>query len=227
MMIVRLICVLIGYVCGLFQTSYILGRLSNIDIRNYGSGNAGTTNALRTMGKKAGVLTLLGDLLKPMVAYLIVWLLFHARYPDMSKLLCMYSCAGAVLGHIFPIYLGFHGGKGIATIAGLGIIFGYWPIILSGVILFVAVTAITRYVSLGSICLMLMFLIEVLIFGQMGLFTNLKPPYLYEWYGIVAVVVCISIFKHRANIQRLLNHTENKLSFSGQGSAKAQQKKEQ
>ncbi len=216
---VRIVCVLIGYLCGLFQTSYILGKMSHIDIRDYGSGNAGTTNALRTLGKKAGALTLLGDLLKPMAAYLIAWLLFHNQYPEMSKLLCMYACAGAVLGHVFPVYLGFHGGKGIATIAGLGIIFGYWPIILSGVILFVAVTAITRYVSLGSICLMVMFLIETFVFGQLG-WLPIKPPYLYEWYGIAAVVAGIAIWKHKANIIRLWNHTENKLSFSGSGQEK-------
>ncbi len=216
---VRIICVLIGYICGLFQTSYILGKISHIDIRDYGSGNAGTTNALRTLGKKAGALTLLGDLCKPMIAYLIVWLLFHNKYPEMAKLLCMYACAGAVLGHVFPFYLGFKGGKGIATIAGLGIIFGFWPLTLSGVLVFVAVAALTRYVSLASICLMILFMVEMVVFGQLGMLRSIQPPYLYEWYGIVFVVSGIAICKHKANIKRLINHTENKLSFSGKKNA--------
>jgi len=211
---VRIICILIGYACGLFQTSYIIGKFSHIDIRDYGSGNAGTTNALRTMGKAAGALTLLGDLLKPMAAYLIVYLLFHNQYSEMWKLLCMYACAGAVFGHIFPVYLKFKGGKGIATISGLGIIFGCWQIILSGIILFVVVTALTKYVSLASILMMVMFVVEVIIFGQAGYFKLLPPPYLYEWYGIVIVVSVVAIYKHKANIVRLIHHEENKLSFS-------------
>ncbi len=108
---IRLCCIAIGYLCGLFQTSYIIGRMYHTDIREHGSGNAGTTNALRTLGKKAGLLTLLGDLCKPMLAYLIIYLLFHGSYPDLWKLLCMYGCAGAVLGHVFPFYLGFKRGK--------------------------------------------------------------------------------------------------------------------
>lgn len=210
---IRILCILIGYVCGLFQTSYIIGRLHHIDIRNYGSGNAGTTNALRTLGKKAGALTLVGDLLKPMVAYLIVYLLFHKSYPEMWKLLCMYGAAGAVFGHVFPFYLKFHGGKGIATIAGMGIIFGYWPIIVTGVLVFVGVTALTKYVSLGSLCLMLGFLVETIVFGQLGML-SIKPPYLYEWYGIAVIVVALAFYKHRGNIKRLLHHEERKLSFS-------------
>lgn len=213
---IRILCILIGYVCGLFQTSYIIGRLHHIDIRNYGSGNAGTTNALRTLGKKAGAMTLIGDLLKPMAAYLIAYLLFHKSYPEMWKLLCMYAAAGAVFGHVFPFYLKFQGGKGIATIAGMGIIFGNWPIIVTGVLVFVLVTALTKYVSLGSICLMLGFLAETIIFGQLGMLP-IKPPYLYEWYGIVVVVVALTIYKHRGNIKRLLHHEERKLSFSKAG----------
>lgn len=216
--LIRIVCLLIGYACGLFQTSYIIGKTHHIDIRNYGSGNAGTTNALRTLGKKAGALTLLGDLLKPMVAYLIVYLLFHNVYPEMWKLLCMYGAAGAVFGHVFPCYMKFHGGKGIATIAGVGIILGYWPIILTGVLVFVLVTAVTRYVSLGSLGLMLGFLIETLIFGQLG-YLPIQAPYLYEWYVIVVVIVGLAFYKHKDNIVRLLHHEERKLSFSKAGSA--------
>lgn len=219
---IRLCCIAIGYLCGLFQTSYIIGRMYHTDIREHGSGNAGTTNALRTLGKKAGLLTLLGDLCKPMLAYLIIYLLFHGSYPDLWKLLCMYGCAGAVLGHVFPFYLGFKGGKGIASIAGLGIIFGNVPIILSCMLVFILVVAITRYVSLGSIVMMLLFLIEVVVFGQLGWFPALSGTSLYEWYGIVAVLVALTIYKHRENIKRLFAGNEKKLSFSKNGGESCQ-----
>ena len=116
---VRIICLLIGYCFGLFQTSYIYGRLHGIDIRNYGSGNAGTTNALRTLGTKAGVITFFGDCFKCVFAVLLVHLLFGRTYPDMIRLLAVYAAAGTILGHNFPCYLKFRGGKGIAATQGL------------------------------------------------------------------------------------------------------------
>ena len=116
---VRIICLLIGYAFGLFQTSYIYGRTKGIDIREHGSGNAGTTNALRTLGKKAGAITLAGDCIKCILAVLTVRLIFGASHPEMLKLLTVYAAAGTILGHNFPLYLGFRGGKGIAATAGL------------------------------------------------------------------------------------------------------------
>ncbi len=211
----RILCVLIGYVCGLFQTSYLIGRLHGIDIREYGSGNAGTTNALRTLGKKAGALTLLGDILKPMAAFLICWLLFHGPHPENWKLLCMYGCLGAVLGHVFPFYMGFKGGKGIASMAGMGIIFGNVPMIVICLILFFVTVALTRYVSLGSLLIISAFAVMNVVFGQLGWLADMAPPYVYEWYGILAVYVVLAFWKHRANIGRLLRHEENKLSFGG------------
>ncbi|MFR2719798.1 MAG: glycerol-3-phosphate acyltransferase, partial [Ruminococcus sp.] len=115
----RLVCIAIGYVCGLFQTSYIYGKAHGIDIRDYGSGNAGTTNALRTLGRKAGAITFLGDCFKCVVAVLIVWLIFGKTQGENFKLLGLYAAAGTILGHNFPFYLKFRGGKGIAATAGL------------------------------------------------------------------------------------------------------------
>ncbi len=126
---VRIICLLIGYAFGLFQTSYIYGRTKGIDIREHGSGNAGTTNALRTLGKKAGAITLAGDCIKCILAVLTVRLIFGASHPEMLKLLTVYAAAGTILGHNFPFYLGFRGGKGIAATAGLIISFD-WRITL-------------------------------------------------------------------------------------------------
>lgn len=210
----RILCILIGYVFGLFQTSYILGKMNHIDIRNYGSGNAGTTNALRTLGKRAGVITLACDLIKPMLACLATWFLFRNSYDgEMLKLLCGYAGAGAVLGHIFPFYLGFRGGKGIAAISGMAIAFGNWTIVLTGAMVFFVTVGITRYVSLGSILMMVMYIVEVVICNQLGVFHDFSPPYLYEWYGIVAVISIVAIIKHRSNIVRLLRHEENKFSL--------------
>ena len=113
----RLICIAIGYLFGLIQTGYIYGILNHVDIRKHGSGNAGTTNALRTLGWKAGVITFLGDCLKCILAVALVRLIF-AEHGDVS-LLAIYAGLGVVLGHNYPFYLNFKGGKGIAATAGL------------------------------------------------------------------------------------------------------------
>lgn len=99
---VRVVCLLIGYVFGLFQTAYIYGRLHGIDIRNFGSGNAGTTNTLRVFGTKAGLLVLLGDIMKCILAVVITAVIFDSSHPDMVYLLKMYTAAGAIIGHNFP-----------------------------------------------------------------------------------------------------------------------------
>ena len=119
MILERVICVAIGYLFGLFQTSYLYGRANHMDIREHGSGNAGTTNALRTMGKKAGALTLLGDCLKCVLAIWVVRILYRGDHADILPLLSMYAGAGCILGHNFPIYLNFRGGKGVAASVGL------------------------------------------------------------------------------------------------------------
>ena len=115
----RIACLFIGYLFGMFQTSYLIGKYHHMDIRQYGSGNAGTTNALRTLGKKAGAMTLIGDMLKCVIAILVVDAVFKNQYGDILPLLGMYTAAGCVLGHNFPIYLKFRGGKGIAASAGM------------------------------------------------------------------------------------------------------------
>ena len=107
----RVICLLIGYVFGLFQTAYFYGKAKGIDIRKYGSGNAGTTNALRVLGTKAGLIVLAGDCLKCIVAVCITKALFTTGHPENIYLLCLYTGAGAIIGHNFPFYMGFKGGK--------------------------------------------------------------------------------------------------------------------
>lgn len=202
----RIICILIGYVFGLFQTGYFYGMTKHVDIRKHGSGNAGTTNALRTLGWTAGVITFIGDCLKCVLAVVVVHLLFGQN--ENIALLSMYAGMGAVLGHNFPFYLKFKGGKGIAATAGL--VLSTNPIMfLIVALIFAAIVLTTRYVSLGSIVIMIVFVIEVMVYGQNGGF-QLAQPQLYELYAVVVFLAGMAIYRHRANIKRLLTGTENK-----------------
>lgn len=209
---VRLACVLIGYVFGLFQTSYLYGRMKGIDIREHGSGNAGATNALRTLGKKAGAITFFGDCFKCVFAVVTVRLLF-ADYGDpgenMGVLLGMYASMGVILGHNFPFYLGFKGGKGIAATAGLYVSLD--PVLmLIGAISFIAAVAVTKYVSVGSILVVIELLAGVLIYGFLGKW-GLTQPHLYELYGITLFLTLLALYRHKKNIKGLLHGTERKL----------------
>jgi len=205
----RLICIIIGYVFGLFQTGYLYGRMNGIDIREYGSGNAGTTNALRVLGKKAGIITYLGDALKAVFAGIVVELIFRENHPDMIRLLVLYSGMGVVLGHNYPFYLHFKGGKGIAAISGMALAYD-WKLALCMMVIFILIVAVTRYVSLGSIIMMILFFVVLVVKGQAGYY-QMSQEYLYEVYLAGGFLTILAIWKHRANIGRLLKGTENKL----------------
>lgn len=208
----RIICLLIGYVFGLFQTAYIYGKLHGIDIRNYGSGNAGTTNTLRVLGTKAGILVLFGDILKCILAVVAAEAIFGSTHQDMIYLLKIYAAAGAILGHNFPFYLHFKGGKGIAATAGM--ILSFHPYFIPmGVVLFFGVFFTTHYVSLGSLVLYAGFFIEMIVLGQMGIF-GMSQPHLIELYIVTALLTIMAYCKHRENIKRLLNGTERKTYLS-------------
>lgn len=202
----RLLCVVIGYLFGLIQTGYIYGKIKKIDIRKHGSGNAGTTNALRTLGWKAGVITFIGDCLKCVLAVTIVQFMF-IQDPHQS-LYALYAGLGAVLGHNFPFYLNFKGGKGIASTAGL--ILAVNPLMfLIVAVVFIGIVLTTQYVSLASIVIMILFVIMVVVKGQSGMLL-LPNGDLHEYYAIAIVLALLAIWRHRANIKRLLNGTENK-----------------
>lgn len=206
----RIICIAIGYVFGLFQTGYFYGKMKKIDIREHGSGNAGTTNTLRTLGWKAGVITFLGDCLKCVAAVVVSRLVF-AGSDIPGILLGMYAGMGAVLGHNYPCYLKFQGGKGIACMAG--VIITLHPIfILISLVVFGGVVAVSRYVSLGSLILMIAFVAQVVICGQMGGFP-IQAPQLYEFYGIAVFLAALAFVRHRKNIVRLLQGTENRFAI--------------
>lgn len=216
MIIARILCLLGGYCFGLLQTAYIYGRLHGIDIREHGSGNAGTTNALRVLGKKAGLIVFLGDLFKAILATVLARIIAGHFFPEEMYLFIAYTGIGTVLGHNFPFYLKFKGGKGIAATAGVIIGFLDPIIIISGLIVFVVTVAISRYVSLGSILLVILFATEYGIFAFQGRYAFLldEPSSrhaMYESVGIVILMAAMAIYRHKANIVRLIHHEENKL----------------
>lgn len=208
----RIICLVIGYVFGLFQTSYIYGRMHGIDIREHGSGNAGSTNMLRTLGKKAGLITFAGDCLKCILAVVIIRLVFGRTHQDILPLLVFYGAAGTILGHNYPFYLGFKGGKGIAATAGLVLSFN-WIMAILGIVTFFTTFFTTHFVSLGSLLVYVGIMIELIVLGQTGFF-EMTQPHLYELYAIGAFLAILAFWKHRANIGRLLSGTENKTFLS-------------
>ena len=221
MIVARILCLLGGYGCGLLQTSYIYGRMNGIDIREHGSGNAGTTNALRVLGKKAGLVVFLGDLCKAILATVLARLIMGHIDADNIYMYIAYAGLGTVLGHNFPCYLNFRGGKGIAATAGVIIGFLDPVIILSCLVAFVLVVAITRYVSVGSILIVTIFAVEYGIFAFHGKYAfNMDDT--TSWYAmlesviIVIIMAVMAIIRHHANIKRLINHEENKLGSKKQ-----------
>lgn len=207
----RIICLAAGYVFGLIQTGYLYGRINRIDIRNYGSGNSGTTNALRVLGKKAGVIVFFGDFLKAFLPCLAVRLLFRDR-PEIDYLLILYTGLGVILGHNYPFYLNFKGGKGIAATAGLLVSLDF-GLTLAALVVFILLVALTRFVSLGSLAVATLFFIWLAVVGSQGGY-GLAGQRLPEFY-IIAAIICLQAFwRHRANIIRLIKGKENKISFS-------------
>ena len=191
----------------LFQTGYLYGRMNHIDIRNYGSGNSGTTNALRVLGKKAGLIVFIGDFFKMVLACLLVRI-FLKGDPN-TDLYVLYTGLGVVMGHNFPFYLGFKGGKGIASMAGL-LVSMDWRVTLVCAAVFLGTVIITRYVSLGSIFVVILFFIQMVLYESMGAY-QVAPGSRLEFYALAGVLTGMAIWRHRANIRRLLAGTENKL----------------
>ena len=205
---VRLAALAIGYLFGLFQTAYIYGRAHGIDIRKYGSGNAGTTNTLRVLGTKAGLIVFAGDVIKCILAITVVRLLFADSHSDMNYLLALYAAAGAILGHNFPFYLGFKGGKGIAATAGL--ILAFHPAFIPvGAALFFITFGVTHYVSLGSLLVYAGFMIQIVVMGQLGGF-GMAQARSTGRYRVSALLADVAYWKHRENIKRLLHGEERK-----------------
>jgi len=187
--------ILISYLIGCFSSAYFLGKMSkNIDIRSYGSGNAGATNALRVLGKKMGALTFVLDILKGVIAVFIGQIILGFNGSLLASLF-------VVLGHNFPAFLGFKGGKGIATSLGALLILN-WQTGLICLIIGVVFIVITKYVSLGSIMATISAPI-VIVFTSDSI-----DKYLYLTTLLLAF---LSIFRHKTNIIRLFKGKESKL----------------
>ncbi len=203
----RILCLAIGYLFGAFQTAYILGKRKGIDIRDYGSGNSGTTNAMRVLGTKAGLTVFFGDLLKCLILLLLVGALFGKSHPELVFVLKSWAFLGCVLGHDYPFYMNFKGGKGVAVMAGFA--FGYhWTILPVGVLLFFVPYLLTYYVSLGSLLVYGGTFIQIIIEGQLGVFGTTSQAGLIEIYVIQGALTFMAYYRHRANIGRLLRGEE-------------------
>jgi acyl phosphate:glycerol-3-phosphate acyltransferase len=184
----------ISYLIGAISFSIIFTkRIKKVDIREYGSGNAGATNTMRVLGKGPAIAVLLLDVLKGVAAILIAEA-FH-----LSEWGIVLSGFFAIVGHVWPIYYRFKGGKGVATTIGVFMMISFLPTLIAGIVT-ILVIAITRYVSLGS-------LILILVTPILAYFFHAPPS-----FTIVGLILfLISAYKHRENIRRLLKGTENKL----------------
>ena len=197
---------IIAYAIGSINFSVIFSRkFAGVDVRENGSGNAGTTNMLRTVGKKAAVITLVCDILKGIVSILIA-LLIGYFVKDVNKAILV-QIAGffAIFGHTFPIFFEFRGGKGVATALGV-ILLTNWQIGLICLAFALILIIITKMVSLGSIMAAILFPV-LTIFIQ----TNYIEPGNYIIFGIA--VGLLVVFNHRKNLKRILEGNENKISF--------------
>lgn len=209
LLIQRLLSVIIGYGFGLFQTGYYVGKLKHVDLRKAGSGNSGATNALRTMGLGAGIVTFAGDFVKAFAAVTLVKFLFGTANGDMKMVFGLYAALGVALGHNYPFYLHFRGGKGVASTAG-AVMACDWRLALIPAIVFLTVTILTRYVSAASLTMMMCFLAETITFGQLGELLA-SAAFTTEIYLISLVLVVMCFIRHRSNIIRLLKGKENKI----------------
>lgn len=205
----RILLLAVGYCFGLIQTGYLYGRAHGIDIRSKGSGNSGATNTLRVLGKKAGLIVFLGDLLKALIPCLAVRLYYASAQPDLALVYMMYMALGVILGHNYPCYLGFRGGKGISSTSGFILAF---DLRISAICLacFAAAVGITRYVSLGSLIVTTLNFIFGVLFYKIG-WIHVGQGEGTEYVILLAVITVLSYIRHRTNIVRLMNGTENKI----------------
>jgi acyl phosphate:glycerol-3-phosphate acyltransferase len=205
----RIICLAIGYLCGLFQTGYFYSKKKDFDLRANGSGNSGTTNTIRTMGWKAGGIVFLGDVLKCFLAVFLVWLIYHKVETVDVKLLQIYGAAGCILGHDFPFYLNFKGGKGMACTAGM--IGCALPMMIPvELAVFLIPVFITRYVSLGSILVSIGLPIFAWLFHSAG-WLYVGGSHVMEFFLLLCAIGALNVFSHRSNIVRLIYGNENKI----------------
>lgn len=200
--IILIIIGIIGYLIGSLNFSIILSDSKKDDVRRHGSGNAGATNMLRTYGIKMAVATFALDALKTVASYFIG---YHvARYFGIKEVVgcAIFAATVCILGHCFPLYFGFKGGKGV-TNCGILLILIDWKIAMIALVIFVLVVAVTKYVSLGSICGALSFAVMKLCIGGHN----------SGFYAYLFALALFIVFMHRKNIVKLIKGTENKISL--------------
>ncbi|MBS6252061.1 MAG: glycerol-3-phosphate 1-O-acyltransferase PlsY [Clostridium sp.] len=204
----NIVVAIIAYLIGSINFSVIFSKkMAGFDVREKGSGNAGTTNMLRSVGKKAAAITLICDILKGVVAILIAMFIAWAFKVENASLLVQISGIAVVLGHTFPIFFGFKGGKGVATSLGI-LIMSNWQIGLICLMFGVVLIALTRMVSLGSCAAAVLFPVLTLFINEHYIVSQGSS---YLIYSIILAVIVL--FNHRSNIQRILSGKENKISF--------------
>lgn len=204
-----IIVAIIAYAIGSVNFSVLISKkMAGFDVREKGSGNAGTTNVLRAVGLKAAIITLICDILKGIIAVLIAFWIGNISQTADKALLIQIAGILVVVGHTFPIFFEFRGGKGIATALGVLLITN-WKIGLICLVFAVVLIAITRMVSVGSMSAAVLFPVLTLFIGDNFIVTQVGIKY-FIYSLILAAFV---IFNHRENIKRIMNGTENKISF--------------
>ena len=199
---------IVAYLIGSISFSIIISKkMAGFDVREKGSGNAGATNMLRSVGKKAAALTLLGDALKGVVAVLFSVIVGLIAKNSDKALLVQIAGIAVVIGHTFPIFFGFKGGKGVATSLGV-LLMTNWKIGLICFVFAIVLMALTKMVSMGSVGAAILFPVLVLFINTNFIVSEGSGYFVYS-----IILAFIVAFNHRSNIQRILNGTEHKLSF--------------
>lgn len=207
-----IIVAVIAYLIGSINFSVLISKkMAGFDVREKGSGNAGTTNMLRSVGKKAAVITLVCDILKGVASIVIAIIVGNIAKNLDRELLLQIAGIAVVLGHTFPIFFGFKGGKGVATSLGV-LLMSNWQIGLICLVFAVVLMALTRMVSLGSCAAAVLFPVLTLFINQhYTVLTEGKSGRVYFIYSVILAIIVL--YNHRSNIKRILSGTENKLSF--------------
>lgn len=214
-MIIYIIMAIIAYCIGSVNFSVIISKkVAGFDVREKGSGNAGSTNMLRSIGKGAALITLLCDVLKGIIAIVISIVIGNIVKDANKELLLQIAGVAVVLGHTFPVFFQFKGGKGVATSLGI-LLMSNWQIGLICLVFALVLMALTRIVSLGSCAAAVLFPVLTLFINEhYTVLTEGKNGNVYFVYSLILAMIVL--YNHRSNIKRLLNGTENKLSFKKQ-----------
>ena len=203
------VCFILGYIFGNIPNGYLYAKSQGVDIYHQGSGNPGSTNVLRTLGKRAGITVLLIDIAKCMVPIFLMILFWKPANEDQKTLILMLTGIGAILGHNFPILPGVKGGKGVACTGALLIALA--PLYTLGLLcFFILIVLTTKYVSLGSVLSVFVFFLSVLLMGKSGILFPFSEAVYLPMCGLSLFLALLCLFQHRENMKRLMNGTENK-----------------